>query len=41
MERYLAPVSTHRSSLYADYEGWLRTDLRTWAESILFDRKTF
>ena len=40
VERYLAPVSTHRSSLYADYEGWLRTDLRTWAESILFDRKT-
>lgn len=40
MGRYLAPASVHRSSLYADYEGWLRTDLRTWAESILFDRRT-
>lgn len=40
MVRYLAPGSIDRSSLYADYEGWLRTDLRAWAESILFDQRT-
>ncbi len=34
------PIFPVRSSLYADYEGWLRTDLREWAEAILFDEQT-
>jgi asparagine synthase (glutamine-hydrolysing) len=38
--RFVAPHSVERTSLYADYEGWLRTDLRSWAESILFDERT-
>jgi len=38
--QFIAPASARRSSLYADYEGWLRTDLRSWAESILFDQRT-
>jgi len=29
-----------RPQLYADYENYLRTDLREWAESILFDPRT-
>lgn len=29
-----------RPTLYADYENYLRSDLRTWAESILFDPRT-
>ncbi len=27
-------------TLYADYEGYLRTELRSWAEGILYDRRT-
>ncbi len=29
-----------RPTLYADYENYLRTDLRNWAESILYDPRT-
>jgi len=30
----------NRQTLYADYENYLRSDLRTWAETILFDERT-
>lgn len=36
----IAPGPVERPKLYADYEGWLRGDLRSWAESILFDQRT-
>lgn len=29
-----------RPTLYADYENYLRHELRQWAEAILFDRRT-
>ncbi|TEU12784.1 MAG: asparagine synthetase B family protein, partial [Anaerolineales bacterium] len=38
--QYVAPIFPPRLTLYADYEEWLRTDLRSWAESILFDERT-
>ena len=31
---------SNRAMLHSDYETWLRTDLRDWGESILFDRRT-
>lgn len=37
---YVAPIFPKRKSLYADYEAYLRTDLREWGESILFDKRT-
>jgi asparagine synthase (glutamine-hydrolysing) len=40
VNRHLAPIFTEHATLYADYEHWLRTDLRQWAESILFDLRT-
>jgi asparagine synthase (glutamine-hydrolysing) len=40
VNRLVGPVFPQRSRLYADYESYLRTDLRSWAESILFDRRT-
>ncbi len=30
----------NRATLYADYENYLRNDLRSWAEGILFDKRT-
>ena len=37
----LAPQAfTSHPTLYADYEGYLRHELRDWAEGILFDRRT-
>lgn len=30
----------HHPTLYADYENYLRTDLRKWAEDILYDPRT-
>jgi asparagine synthase (glutamine-hydrolysing) len=30
----------HRHTLYADYENYLRKELREWAEGILFDKRT-
>jgi asparagine synthase (glutamine-hydrolysing) len=38
--QYVAPIFPPRPTLYADYEEWLRTDLRPWAEGILFDERT-
>ena len=38
--KYIAPIFPPRPTLYADYEEWLRTDLRSWAEAILFDERT-
>lgn len=40
IQQYIAPIFPLRTTLYADYEGWLSTDLRPWAESILFDEQT-
>jgi asparagine synthase (glutamine-hydrolysing) len=38
--RHLWPLFTQRATLYADYENYLRHELREWAETILFDRRT-
>jgi asparagine synthase (glutamine-hydrolysing) len=40
IHRHGLPVFPPRPRLYADYEEYLRTDLRDWAESILFDPTT-
>ena len=40
INRHLVPVFADRPRLYADYENYLRTDLRQWAEAILFDPRT-
>jgi len=31
---------SRRATLYADYENYLRNELRSWAEGILFDNRT-
>ena len=38
--RHLWPVFSEHPTLYADYENYLRHELRPWAEGILFDRRT-
>ena len=38
--QYVAPIFPPRATLYADYEEWLRTDLRSWAQDILLDDRT-
>ena len=38
--RHLGPIFPERPTLYADYENYLRGELRDWAEEILFDRRT-
>jgi asparagine synthase (glutamine-hydrolysing) len=38
--RHVYPIFRHYPTLYADYENYLRTDLKTWGETILFDRRT-
>jgi asparagine synthase (glutamine-hydrolysing) len=40
VNKVVGPVFPRRPRLYADYENYLRTDLRQWAESILFDART-
>ena len=40
VNRHVAPVFPEMPLLYADYEHYLRTDLRGWAEGILFDPRT-
>lgn len=40
IHKLLPPIFPPRSTLYADYEGWLRAELRPWAETILFDERT-
>lgn len=37
---WIWPLFQDRPSLYADYERYLRTDLRAWAEGILFSPRT-
>ncbi|WP_129672317.1 asparagine synthetase B [Candidatus Chloroploca sp. Khr17] len=40
LNRRVGGLFPQRPRLYADYEAYLRTDLRNWAESILFDQRT-
>jgi asparagine synthase (glutamine-hydrolysing) len=40
INRHIRPVFPERQTLYADYENYLRTDLKAWAENILFDKRT-
>jgi asparagine synthase (glutamine-hydrolysing) len=40
VHRHGLPIFPARPRLYADYEEYLRTDLRDWAEAILFDPRT-
>ena len=35
--RHLRPAFREHQTLYADYESYLRNELRGWAETILFD----
>jgi asparagine synthase (glutamine-hydrolysing) len=37
INRYVYPIFNEHDTLYADYENYLRGDLREWAEQILFD----
>ena len=38
--RHVWNIFPEYHTLYADYEGYLRTDLKEWAEKILFDNQT-
>jgi asparagine synthase (glutamine-hydrolysing) len=40
INRHLGSLFPERPTLYADYESYLRGELRDWAENILFDRRT-
>lgn len=40
VNKLAGPVFPRRPRLYADYETYLRTDLRAWAEELLFDPRT-
>ena len=40
VNRHVKKIFTERHPLYADYEEYLRGDLREWAENILYDRRT-
>lgn len=40
INRRIPALFAQRTKLYADYEQYLRTDLRRWAEGILFDPRT-
>jgi asparagine synthase (glutamine-hydrolysing) len=40
INRRVAPLFAEPTRLYADYEAYLRTDLRAWGEAILFDERT-
>jgi asparagine synthase (glutamine-hydrolysing) len=35
--RHIRPIFREPTLLYADYENWLRHELRPWAEDLLFD----
>lgn len=39
LARLVGAQTTERNTLHSDYERWLRTDLRAWGESILFDQR--
>jgi asparagine synthase (glutamine-hydrolysing) len=38
--RYIAPIFEEHATLYADYENWLRNELRDWGENILLGERT-
>ncbi len=38
--RHIFQIFSVRPTLYVDYEGYLRHELREWAENILFDHRT-
>jgi asparagine synthase (glutamine-hydrolysing) len=40
INRHVRPLFPERATLYADYENYLRRELRPWAEGILYDRRT-
>jgi len=40
INRHIRPLFRERATLYADYENYLRRELRPWAEGILNDRRT-
>jgi asparagine synthase (glutamine-hydrolysing) len=40
INRHVMKVFPERRPLYADYEEYLRGELREWAENILYDRRT-
>ena len=40
LRRIGIPIGRDRTRLYADYEEYLRSDLREWAAGLLFDRRT-
>ncbi|MCC7368645.1 MAG: hypothetical protein IT306_09490 [Chloroflexi bacterium] len=40
VNRRIAPIFPSRPRLYADYEQYLRTDLRGWGEQVLFSPRT-
>jgi asparagine synthase (glutamine-hydrolysing) len=40
INRHLEAPFREAPTLYADYESYLRSELRDWAENILFDRHT-
>lgn len=39
VNRHIRPIFHEYQTLYADYEEYLRHELRDWAENILFDRR--
>jgi asparagine synthase (glutamine-hydrolysing) len=39
LARLVGAQTTEQNTLHSDYERWLRTDLRAWGESILFDQR--
>jgi asparagine synthase (glutamine-hydrolysing) len=40
INRHIIKIFPERHTLYADYESYLRNELREWAENILYDRRT-
>jgi asparagine synthase (glutamine-hydrolysing) len=40
INRHVRKIFTELHPLYADYDEYLRGDLRSWAENILYDRRT-
>lgn len=40
INRHITPIFPERPTLYADYENWLRKELRAWGEEILLGKWT-
>jgi asparagine synthase (glutamine-hydrolysing) len=40
INRHMAPIFPEYATLYADYENWLRNELRDWGENILLGERT-